>query len=81
MTSSRAEVVELVRHRCRSHCRPGAGAGSFSETEVPEPMWDRGTGLSHTKAVRRAASTRPGAWAMPTRPTKQARDQVFRRGR
>jgi hypothetical protein len=37
MTASRLEVVELVRLRCRSHCRQGAGAGSSSETEVPEP--------------------------------------------
>ena len=30
-----------------SHCRPGAGAGSKSGTQVPKPMWDRGAGLSH----------------------------------
>ncbi len=40
-------MVELVGHRCRSHCRPGAEAGSSSGTEVPEPMWDRGARLSH----------------------------------
>jgi hypothetical protein len=33
-------------HRYRSHCRPGTGAGSQSGTQVPEPMWDRGTELS-----------------------------------
>src|SRR5438552_17660380 len=27
--------------------RPGAGAGSKTETQVPKPMWDTGAGLSH----------------------------------
>jgi hypothetical protein len=53
MTSSRAEVVELVRHRCRSHCRPGAGAGSFSETEVPEPMGQRYRTFTHQSGPTR----------------------------
>src|SRR5205823_1421366 len=43
----RSSVVEPVRQRCRSHCRPGAGAGSGSETRVPEPVWDRGAELPH----------------------------------
>jgi hypothetical protein len=38
--------VERVRHRCRSHRRPGAGAGLERETQVPEPKWDRGAELS-----------------------------------
>ena len=29
--------------------RPSGGAGSESGTEVPEPMWDRGTGLSQLR--------------------------------
>jgi len=47
MTQGGSKVVELVGHRCRSHCRPGAEAGSSSGTEVPEPEWDRGTELLH----------------------------------
>src|ERR1051325_7975865 len=35
--------VERVGHRYRSRCRPATGAGSRSGTQVPEPMWDRGT--------------------------------------
>jgi hypothetical protein len=46
MTWVEPQQMELVGHRYRSHCRPGAGAGSRSGTQVPEPMWDRGTGLS-----------------------------------
>ena len=36
MTRSGSEDVDLVGHRYRSHCRPGAGAGSGE--------WDIGTG-------------------------------------
>ncbi len=47
MMPSALRKVELVRHRCRGHCRPGAEAGSQSGTEVPKPRWDRGAETSH----------------------------------
>jgi hypothetical protein len=70
MTSSDLEVVELVGHTYRSRCRPGAGAGSGSGTQVPEPMWDRGTGLSHLRLIPVVALLwpEPGG-ALPIRKT------------
>jgi hypothetical protein len=35
MTRVGSTNVELMGHRCRGHCRPGAEAGSGSETQVP----------------------------------------------
>jgi hypothetical protein len=48
MTQTGPKVVELVRHRYRGHCHPGTEAGSQSETQVPKPMWDRGTETSQS---------------------------------
>jgi hypothetical protein len=42
--------VEPVGRRSLSLCRRGAEAGSGSETQVPEPMWNRGAELSHLPA-------------------------------
>jgi hypothetical protein len=49
MTRAGPKDVELVGHRYRSHCRPGAEAGPESETQVPEPFWDRGTETSQRR--------------------------------
>ncbi len=57
MTHRDARDVELVRHRCRGQCRPGAEVGSQSGTEVPRPLWDRGAELSHRIK---------GGWVDPT---------------
>jgi hypothetical protein len=64
MTPSGLKDVELVRHRCRGHCRRGAEAGSKSETQVPRPMWDRGTELSQNF---RGLSTARRAFPVPRR--------------
>jgi len=48
MTQMGLRDVELVGHRYRGHCRPGAEAGSQSGTQVPRPMWDRGAETSQT---------------------------------
>jgi hypothetical protein len=61
MTRDRPRDVELVGHRCRSHCRPGAEAGPESGTQVPEPMWDRGTELSHLEHRRLGGQVLLGA--------------------
>jgi hypothetical protein len=39
--------MKRVGQSYRSQCRPGAGAGPNSATEVPEPECDRPTELSH----------------------------------
>ncbi len=63
MTQTRLRDVELVGHRYRSQCRPGAGAGSHSGTEVPEPMWDRGTELPQPRGIY---FVRPEGFEPPT---------------
>jgi hypothetical protein len=45
--SDAAQLGISVRHRYRSHYRPGAEAGPESETHLPEPSWDTRAELSH----------------------------------
>jgi hypothetical protein len=60
--------VELVGHRCRGHCRPGTEAGSESGTQVPRPMWDRGTETSHGVDRRYVARTLQTVFSTQTGP-------------
>jgi hypothetical protein len=75
MTPPGFRCLELVGHRCRSHCRPGAGAGSDSETQVPRPMWDRGTEPSHVSSFLLGAPNR--SLFEPARPAVSRRELVI----
>ena len=58
MTRVGPKDVELVGHRCRGHCRPGAEAGSQSGTQVPRPLWDRGTETSQVSWASKSGADR-----------------------
>ncbi|CAN5303008.1 hypothetical protein BH20ACT24_BH20ACT24_19510 [soil metagenome] len=58
MKTTTRSYVEPVGQRYRSQGRPGAGAGSSSATQEPEPLWDRGAELSHPKHARFGAPGR-----------------------